>query len=220
MEQPLRMSWPSWRPPPGNGAVALALGSGTRGFDALLAREGARSVVWAAAAGVPPEVRGLDVVGREGVVAATVARAGTDARRVGMALEFARRLVERRDHATGRDPGACLTSWPVPDPPEGMVRVPHLVTVSRGGHLSDAVVWEVLAPEAAERWLGCPVSATDLGFVEGNLDALLRLRAAARDGRLPATAAVTRLLTVLPPGGELSIALVFQRSALFRAMLP
>jgi hypothetical protein len=101
-----------------------------------------------------------------------------------------------------------------------MVRVPHLVTVSRGGYLSDAVVWEVLAPDAAERWLGCPVGATDLGFVEGNLDALLRLRAAARDGRLPATAAATRLLTVLPPGDELSIALVFQRSALFRAMLP
>jgi hypothetical protein len=142
-----------------------------------------------------------------------------DARLVGLALELACRLVERRGTAAGRDADGCLTSWSAPVVPVGMLRVPHLVTVSRGGHVADAVVWEVLVPEAAERWLGCRASEDDLAFVEANLEALVRLRAAIRDGRLPATAAAARLRSLLPGRDELTIALVYQRLGLFRALL-
>ena len=198
MVDPFRLAWPSWRPPPGDGVVAVVSGPDAAGgwVEALLARDGERSVVWTATG--TPEVSGVEVVGRTGVVAATVARAGVDTRLVGLALELACRLVEQRA-AAGGDAGGCLTSWSAPVVPGGMLRVPHLVTVSRDGQVSDAVVWEVLAPEAVERWLGCRAGEGDLAFVEANLEALVRLRAAVRDGRLPATAA--RRQVAEPPAG-------------------
>jgi hypothetical protein len=79
----LRMSWPSWRPPPGDGVVAVLSGPDVRcGWaDALLARVGQRLVVWTGA-GSEPVVRGLEVVDQPAVVAAAVSPAGADARYV------------------------------------------------------------------------------------------------------------------------------------------
>ena len=187
--------------------------------DALLARVGQRLVVWTGA-GSEPVVRGLEVVDQPAVVAAAVSPAGADARYVNLALEFGCRLAVRRG-AGGGDPGGCLTSWAAPDVPVGVVRVPHLVSVRQdGGQVADAVVWQVMSPQELHRWVGCQVSEVDLRFVEANLDALVRLRGAVRDGELPATAAAARLLALLPDGRGLSIDLVYQRSGLFRALLP
>ena len=180
--------------------------------DALLARVGGRHVVWAASRG-GLETLGVEVMGRPGVVAVALSPVGVDPRYVGLALDMARRLAA--DRAAG-DVDGCLTSWRVPDAPVGMVRVPHLVTVRHGGgQVVDSVVWQILAPDAVQRWVGCKVSDGDLGFVEANLDALVRLRAAVRAGELPATAAAARLLSLLPDGGELPIGLVYRRLGLF-----
>jgi hypothetical protein len=137
-----------------------------------------------------------------------------------LALEFGWRLAVRRGMGGG-DPGGCLTSWAAPDVSMGVVRVPHLVSVRQdGGRVADAVVWQVVTPQELHRWVGCGVSEVDLMFVEANLDALVRLRGAVRDGQLPATAAAARLLALLPDGRGLPIDLVYQRSGLFRALVP
>jgi hypothetical protein len=184
--------------------------------DALLARIGERHVVWAASRG-GLETLGVEVMGRPGVVAVALSPVGVDPRYVGLALDVARSLVS---HRAAGDVDACLTSWRVPDAPVGMVRVPHLVTVRHGGgQVVDSVVWQILAPDAVQRWVGCQVSDGDLGFVEANLDVLVRLRGAVRAGELPATAAAARLLSLLPDGGELTIGLVYRRSGLFRVLL-
>ena len=184
--------------------------------DALLARVGARQVVWAASRGVLA-VFGVEVMGRPGVMAVALSPVGVDPRYLGLALDVARRLAA--DRAAG-DVDGCLTSWRVPDAPVGMVRVPHLVTVRHGGGpVVDSVVWQVLAPDAVPRWVGCPVGDGDMEFVEANLDALVLLRGAVRARELPATAAAARLLSLLPDGGELSIGLVYRRLGLFRVLL-
>ena len=114
-----------------------------------------------------------------------------------------------------------MTSWEAPDVRVGVVRVPHLVSVRQdGGQVADAVVWQAMNPQELHRWVGCAVSEVDLRFVEDNLDALVRLRGAVRDGQLPATAAAARLLALLPDGRGLPIDLVYQRSGLFRALVP
>ena len=220
--EPLRMSWPSWRPPPGDGVVAMLSRSDVvcGWADALLARVGQRLVVWTDAGG-GLVARGLEVVDRPAVLAAVLSPARADARQVGLALKFGCRLAEGYGAGRGGLPGGCLTSWAVPDVPAGMVRVPHLVSVCRDdGRIGDSVVWQVVSPPELHRWVGCRVSRADLSFVEANLDALVRLRGAVRDGRLPATAAAARLLRLLPEDGGLPIGLVYQRSALFRALLP
>lgn len=114
---------------------------------------------------------------------------------------------------------ACLTSWSPPSPPPGTVRVPHLLSIRHGGHITDSVVWEVLTPSAARRWLGCELRACDLSFVESHLHQLVRLRVGARSGDLPPTAAAARLLSWLGPDRDLPISLVYQRADLFRALL-
>lgn len=218
--QPLRLVWPPWRPPPGDGVVAVVveaeLGSGWA--DALLARVGHWLYVWAAADG-GLAARAVEIVGYAEVVAATVAPARADPRHLGLALETACRLASTRSTGGAGSTGVCLTSWSPPDPPAGCVRVPHLLTVWHGGLATDAVVWEILQPAAAERWLGVRLHPATVEFVETNLDALVGLRAAARRGDLPPTAAVARLFSLLGPDRDLPISLVYQRPDLFRALL-
>jgi hypothetical protein len=217
-DRPFRLSWPSWRPPPGDGVVAVVAGPEVecRWADALLARVGGRPLVWTASRGAL-EALGVLVAARPGVVAATLSPVGLDQRYVALTLDVARRLAAYQPDA-GVD--LCLTSWRVPDVPVGMVRVPHLVTVRPGGgHVEDAVVWQIASPEAVRRWAGRQVDDGDLEFVEANLDAVLRLRRAARDRSLPPTAAAARLLSLLPDGGELSIGLVYHRLGLIRVLL-
>jgi hypothetical protein len=216
VQRPLRLVLPPWQPPRADGVVAVVVEEHlTRGWaQSLLARRDDRLYVWSAAeAGI--EVRARDILGYPGVVAASMAPAGADPRRLGLAVEVACRLAaERRSHAAGAAE-ACLTSWLPPQPLVGTVRVPHLVTVWHGGLATDSVVWEVLDLEAARRWLG----SADAGFVEANLDALVRLHAAVRTGRLPPTTAAARLRILLGPGRDLQTSLVFQRPELFRALL-
>lgn len=209
---PLRLAWPPWKPPPGNGVVAAVAETetGTGWADALLARVDHLRYVWVAAAS--PEQSGLEVLNHPGVLAATLAPEGADPRHTGLSLEVSHRLRARRGAGAGK--GGCLTSWSPPTPPPGAVRAPHLVTVWHGTVATDSVVWEVIA--AARRWPGL---LPDLSFVEANLHQLTSLRTAARTGNLPPTAAAVRLLSLLGPDRELPIELVYERPDLFRVLL-
>jgi hypothetical protein len=206
---------PAWQPPPEDGLVALVGPDVSAGWaDRLLVRVEGGLLVWAATA--------ADGVGQALAVArlpdtrvVVLLPGGTEARRAGLALEFARRLAAVG--GDGSDLGWGVTSPARPEPlPDGVVRVPHLVSVRRGSVVTDTVVWEVAARERVEAWLGGPVP--DLGFFERNLAGLLELRARARAGRLPATAAGMRLARLLD-GRRLSIRLVYQRPGLFRVLL-
>lgn len=212
--RPLRLAWPPWQPPPGDGVVAVVTDAepATGWADALLARVDQRRYLWVASGA--PEASGLEILSRPGVMAATVAFDGVDARHLGLALDVACRARALR--GTG-GAGGCLTGWLPPSPPLAAVRVPHLVTVWHGTLAVDSVVWEILSVPAARRWLGSPLP--DLSFVEANLDRLVRLRTAARTASLPPTAAAARLLSLLGPESDLPISLVYQRPDLFRALL-
>jgi hypothetical protein len=97
-----------------------------------------------------------------------------------------------------------------------LVRVPHLVSIRLAGAVVDVVLWELMSAAYVPVWLGGPLP--EQGFFEARLGGLLRLRAAARAGRLPVTAAGMRLTRLLC-GRGLSIRLVYQRPGLFRALL-
>lgn len=217
IDQPLRLALPPWEPPRANGVVAqVALEHLTRGWaELLLARRGGWLYVWTAAE-TGMEARALDILRRPGVVAATVAAADTDVRHLALALTVAGRLAsERRSTGVEAAAGRCVTSWSKPCAPPGTVRVPHLVTVWHGTRATDSVVWEVLGPDAAARWLG----TSDLSFVETHLDALVRLHERVRTQRLPATTAAMRLLALLGPARDLRTQFVLERPELFRALL-
>lgn len=205
-----RLAWPPWQPPGVDGLAAIvAPGASTAWADGLLARTGDGLVVWAAT-GTDPEAQGLARVRYPGVRAVTLTPARSDPRRVRLALELAINLTAARRN------GACLTSWAPPVPPPGVVRIPHLVTVQRDGAVTDTVVWELAPLAVAQHWLGGPLP--DQALFEAQLDALLRLRGAARRGQLPATA-VAAGLTELIPDRDLSIRVVYEHAATFRALL-
>lgn len=222
-EGQFRLAWPRWQPPPDDGVVAMVREPcSTRGWvDALLAREPGLRYVWTSTEN-DCGVSGLDITSVPGVLAVTMAPAGADTRHLALALEAAYRLATKRWAGAHQPSRACLTSW-APPPPHlspGMVRVPHLVTVCHGhGLATDSVVWEVLSPEDARRWLGGPLPDCDRRFVEEELDELVRLRGAVRRGELPATAAAARLLSLMPRDGDLPVELVYQRPDIFRALM-
>ncbi|MPZ27231.1 MAG: hypothetical protein GEV12_12680 [Micromonosporaceae bacterium] len=204
------LAWPPWQPPGADGLAAIvAAGSSTAWADGLLARTGDGLVVWAAT-GSDPETQGLARLGYPGVRAVTLTPAKSDPRRVRLALELATDLTATRHN------GACLTSWAAPATPPGVVRIPHLITIQRDGGITDTVVWELARLAVAQHWLSGPLP--DQRFFEAHLDALLRLRGAARRGQLPATA-VAAGLTELIPGRDLSIRVVYAHPATFRALL-
>lgn len=204
------LAWPPWQPPGSDGLAAIvAPGSSTGWADGLLARTADGLVVWAAT-GSDPEAQGLARLGYPGVQAVTLAPAKSDPRRVRLALELAVDLTAARHN------GACLTSWAAPATPAGVVRIPHLITVQRDGTVTDTVVWELAPLAVAQHWLAGPLP--DQRFFEAHLEALLRLRGAARRGQLPATA-VAAGLTELIPGRDLSIRVVYAHAATFRALL-
>jgi len=210
-----RLAWPPWQPPGTDGLAAIVTpGASTAWADGLLARDNDGLVVWAAT-GAQPEAQGLARLQYPGVRAVTLAPARGDPRRVRLGLELAIHLAAARRNGSAAEP-ACLTSWSAPVPPAGVVRIPHLVTIQRDGVITDTVVWELATLATAQRWLGGPLP--DLAFFEAHLDALLRLRGAARRGQLPATALAVGL-TGLLRHRDLSIRLVYEQSTMFRALL-
>ena len=206
---------PGWQPPSEDGVVALVGPDVSAGWaDRLLVRHEGGFLVWAAT-GATPVVQALAVARLPEAQVVVLLPGGTDARWAGLALEFTRHLAAVGED--GPDPGWCVTSPARPEPlPEGLVRLPHLVCVRRGELVADTVVWQVASRQRVEAWLGGPLP--DLGYFERNLAGLLELRAAARAGRLPATAAGMRLARLLD-GRGLSIGLVYQRPGLFRVLL-
>jgi hypothetical protein len=208
-----RLAWPPWQPPGADGLAAIvALGASTAWADGLLARDADGLVVWAAT-GTDPEAQGLARLQYPGVRAVTLAPAKGDPRRVRLGLELATHLAAGRANGTTT---ACLTSWAPPTTPAGVVRIPHLITIQRDGIITDRVVWELAPLASAQHWLGGLLP--DLAFFEAHLDALLRLRGAARRGQLPATAVALGLAELLRDR-DLSIRLVYEHARMFRTLL-
>jgi hypothetical protein len=218
-DQPFPLAWPPWQPPAVAGLAAIvAPDASTAWADGLLARDRDGLVVWAATSD-EPEAQGLARLHYPGVRAVTLAPAKSDPRRVRLGLELAVRLAKaRRDDgvASHHSGGACLTSWSPPAPPADVVRIPHLITIHRDGGLTDTVVWELATLATAQLWLGGPLP--DHKLFEAHLDTLLRLRGAARRALLPATAVAAGLGELLRDR-ELTIRLVYDHAAMFRALL-
>lgn len=208
-----RLAWPPWQPPGADGLAAIvAMGASTAWADGLLARDSDGLVVWAAT-GAEPEMQGLARLRYPGVRAITLAPAKGDPRRVRLGLELAVHLAAARSNGAIT---ACLTSWSPPAPPPDVVRIPHLITIQRDGVVTDTVVWELAPLATAQHWLGGPLP--DLRYFEAHLDALLRLRGAARRAQLPATAVAAGLADLLRDR-DLSIRLVYEHPAMFRTLL-
>ncbi|QSB13054.1 hypothetical protein JQS43_15510 [Natronosporangium hydrolyticum] len=206
--------WPPWQPPGADGLAAIVAPTASIAWaDGLLAREDERLVVWAPT-GAEPESQALARLRYPGVRAMTLVPARSDPRWVRLALEYAVHLAAGRE--SDALSSACLTSWSPPVTPSGVVRIPHLVTVARDDAVTDTVVWELTSTASAQHWLGGPLP--DQHFFENHLDALLRLRAAARRGQLPVRAANAGLVELLADA-ELSIQLVYQHAARFRRLL-
>jgi hypothetical protein len=207
---------PPWQVPDGTGLVVLVEGSASSNWaDRLLARHGDGLLLVWVPAGVEPAARAVTTVDLPGVRAVVLALPGAEVRLLGLALRWAVHLSGVRVDGCG--PGRCVTSTTPPAVPPGTVRVPHLVTARRpDGTVVDVVVWELMPAVRAGSWLGAPLP--DRSFVEAHLDRLLRLRAAARTGRFPPTAAGSRLARLLA-GRALSIRFVYRRPDLFRVLL-
>jgi len=152
------------------------------------------------------------VARRPGIVAVTIAAAGADRTGTGLALAFAEHLrAVRARRGLG---WACVTAATRPATGRpGLVRLPHLVAFA-GATVTDLVIWEVLTGERARAWLGRPLPGVSF---EDRLDTLLRLRAAARRGGLPRTAAGRRLADLLTTR-YLSIRLVYEHPGLFLSL--
>lgn len=143
------------------------------------------------------------------VTAVTLVTPGADPARVGLAALFAAHLATVR---RGRpDPAdAFITAADRPTPPEGWVRLPHLVTVVTPEPV-DEIVWEILPHEQAQRWFGRRLGRR--GFIESHLPALLRLRQEMRSGWLAYTPTGRALAEVLH-GRELSTTFAHDHSRL------
>ncbi|MEU6718358.1 hypothetical protein ABZ897_43405 [Nonomuraea sp. NPDC046802] len=134
-----------------------------------------------------------------------------------LALAFAQHLheVRRRRELYG----ACVTSPSKPPLPRGnLFRVPHLVTMQepQRGCWSDTVVWEVMTRDRIRAWLGQPSQV--LAGLEEQVPALLALRGAVRENRLPDTPDAQKLRNVLQKR-YLSIRLVLEHRPLFDALI-
>ncbi len=114
--------------------------------DQILASDERRRVVWVAAV-LQPERDGRAALARAGVHAASLAAAGQPPGQVGMALQVASYLARVR--SAGCSPTrAYLTSPSRPvATPDGLVRIPHLVTVRAADETTrDEVVWKPARP--------------------------------------------------------------------------
>lgn len=214
----LPLTWPHARRLPATAGLVAAVTAGTdlAWADEILNESAGGAVVWAATRR-QPERYGMATLERPGVHAVSLAPAEADPRRVHVALGLARRLAAIRAGSLRPNRG-YLTSPTRPGTPDGLVRVPHLVSVSSGDAVSDAVVWELTSRAAAEEWLGSPLP--DPVPIEAGLPRLVALRGAARVGTVPATPAGRRLAGLLHGRPlPLSIQLVLRHPDLFIDLL-
>ncbi len=175
---------------------------------------------------------GADLPGRSAVLPANLT---AENKAGGLAMAFAAHLDDVRRHRVaggggvsgGRVCGGVRTSLTPPRQGPAEVRIPHLVTVTgpltlladKPGQdgIADVVVWEVMSRDRVPGWLGQPLP--DQQFAEQHLPGLLAMKQTVRDLRLPTTAAAHELARLLTGGRYISIRLVYQHDALFRALL-
>lgn len=201
---------------PGREPALLSTGSWPGNPSQAAGRAAGGAVMWSTPVGDDgAESAAIRLGGRAGVHTVSLVAATTDTARGALVSAFAEHLAEVR---AGRLlHGVWITAASRPDPQPGWVRLPHLLTITADGGLDDTVVWELMPAAVVPRWLGGLLP--DQSFIESRLDALLALRRAARDGRLPATVAGRHLAGLLRDR-YLSLRLVYQHPQLFSALLP
>ena len=208
------LAWPGWLPlPAADGLVAVIPDqqAPTAWADKVLGRDPGGFVVWAATGAATDPCLAV-VSQRRGVDVISLAPAGEDPRLVQVALRLAVRLA--RETATRRQlPRVPVTSAQVPDTSSQRLRVPHLVTLRDTGTVSEAVVWELLDPDAAGQWLG--VALPDPALVEARLAELLALRTMTRTSQLPADLSPPLALLLGGLSTPLSIETVYRHPSLF-----
>ncbi len=180
------LSWPGWRPLPAADGLVTCVpdrSASTAWADCVLAQHHDGFVLWTAC-GHRPHSALPDVTHRPGVRGVALAPAGGHPPHIQAALRLAHRLTSE---VTGHDGPVQvrIVSTDTPDTADGLVRVPHLVTLRADtGVATEAVMWELLAAEVAQRWLGVPAPA--LRHVEAHVARLLALRTATRTRLVPA----------------------------------
>ena len=220
-ERRFALAWPrQWRRPPaidGLLTVCVPCQAASRPADVLLTADERRSVVWSPAAAMP-ERQALARREQPGVRVVCLARVEAGYGRLGLAVQVASHLAVAGTPRRGQ-PRPLLVSPTKPGLCGTAVRIPHLVTAAiTESDTADVVVWELLDRGTAEEWFGGRLP--DQTFIEEHLPGLLRLRAAARAGRMPDGAAGRRLGELLH-GRELplSITLVYRHLDVFGDLL-
>lgn len=175
-----------------------------------------KSTTWNPKGVEPAEEFAMDLRSNEHLMAISL----VDSRSVdimdGLALAFSRHLRRTRLSKNGFNGPACVTSIAPPLPPQGCVRMPHLVTTQSSSILDDTAVWELQTEREAEEWLGAPL--TNQNFVEGNLGKIMKLRQEIRSGKPATTEQGKELQYSLLKGRYLSILFVYQHIELFKTM--
>jgi hypothetical protein len=206
----------------------------------------ARRWTWLAA-GEEADVMATSVAARPGVLSVVITAADAVPGDVGLAAAFAEHLGTVRERAasgTGAHHRVVVAAHR-PGTPPGTLRIPHLAAVAAGPvgrrTVTDRVIWEVMPQHMHARWLdltpGIHCAAEDQvatrsrcvtrgdtrppgrPFFEANIEGLLRLRKAVREGRIPETASGGALRRLLDSGRYLSIRTVYQNPLLMMNLL-
>ena len=140
------------------------------------------------------------------------------AQEIGLALAFADHLREHRTGLLGANRPCAVSPARPPQVDGDLVRLPHLISVDRGGRRQDGALWELLPGAEIEPWLGAPLPE-GAALVERHLGHLLRLRRAAYLGTLPRSGPHGMLRDLLARGRYFSIRFVYQHIDLFTDLL-
>ncbi len=184
------LSWPGWRALPAADGLVTCVpdrSASTAWADCVLAQHHDGFVLWTAC-GHRPHSALPDVTHRPGVRGVALAPAGGHPPHIQAALGLAHRLTSEvtDDGPVQGRVQVRVVSTDTPDTADGLVRVPHLVTLrAHTGVTTEAVMWELLAAEAAQRWLGVPAPA--LRHIEAYDAHLLAQRTATRTRLVPAS---------------------------------
>jgi S-adenosylhomocysteine hydrolase len=135
----------------------------------------------------------------------------------GLLTRFAEHLAVVRGEcsASGR-PAVPRVFAECPEPPDGTVRIPHLVAVVQDdGRIDDIVIWETMDASNVKEWCG---ALPDHRWFEERLSDLLAVRRILRGKGLPDTEA-TRAMRAALAGPYLSIRFAYQHVDLIAAVL-